>query len=296
MEDKISIGEILPKAPEVTKEQWEKARATGQYESIAFEEYKFIAQIVAITARIEISSPAFQKIEVQHSNILIGLMNRCARLMLATLDLSHKAKFGETSAIIFRCILESGVKIIWLCKDPVQEKFDRYVGDSLKPEIELEEMIRTNIENRDGEILPIETRMLKSVDFHITKAQTTRQKIVESKKMPDIATLIKDIGFDRLMYNAFYRMGSHHIHGTWPSLIFHYLEESNKEGVFIPRGNDASTRANEFIGTSLIMIKALLAYCEFALDKDSFDVFKALLDACEKENLNIFDDMTKHDF
>ena len=291
-----NFDKVFPKAPQISKEEWEKARSTGRYEYIAFEEYKFIAQIVAFVSNIKTSSPAYRSINIQSSNILIGLLNRCARLMLATLDLSHKAKFGETSSIIFRCIVETGVKIIWLCDDSTQDKFDRYIGDSLKAEIEIENMIRENIAARGGTEIPIETRMLNSVNYHIKKAQTTRNRIVESKRMPDMATLIDSIGFNRLVYNAFYRMGSHHVHGTWPSLIFHYLEESEKEGEFVPRGNDSSTSANEYIGVSLVMVKSLLAYCKFALDEESFKAFKVLLEATEKENMDIFDDMTKNGF
>lgn len=206
---------MLPTAPEVTREQWEKARKTGRYEPIAFNEYKFVAQLVAVVARISKEHGVFREIPTQHYHVLTGLMNQCARLMLATLDLSHEGKFGETTAIIFRCIIESGIKVIWLCTKPSQERFDRYLCDGLKPEIELKDIILSNVENNDGEHTPIERRMLESIERHIKAAEVTEQQIRESKKMPDAAALLLDIGFNRIMYVALLRMGAHHVHGTW---------------------------------------------------------------------------------
>ena len=87
-------------------------------------------------------------------------------------------------------------------------------------------------------------------------------------------------------------MGSHHIHGTWPSLLFHYLEKSG-EG-FAPRGNDASTHANEFLITSLVMARAIRAYCEFALETSGANIFTPLMEVTEKEIVQIFDDMASH--
>ncbi len=286
----------LPRAPEIGEERWQEARKTGEYEYIAFEEYKFIGQMTALIAGIQRNSPAFQEISTQHFNVLIGLLNRCARLMLATLDLSHKGKFGETSAIIFRCIVETGLKITWLCVDSSQEKFDRYIGDGLKPELELRESIDKNIQDRGGEELPIEKRMRESINKHIATAQITEEQIREAKKVPDVASLLTSLGFPRLVYVALYRMGSHHVHGTWPSLLFHYLDESDVLDVFEPRGNNASTRANEYVAVSLIIIKALDAYASRTLDAQTYTTFNNLLNASEAENFRIFEDMTKHGF
>jgi hypothetical protein len=109
IDDQIDAKDILPKVPEINEEQLEKARQTGRYELIAFEQYKFVAQLVAILARIDKRSKGFNTIPQQQYNVVMGLMNRCARLILGTMELSHKGKFGETSAIIFRCIFETGV-------------------------------------------------------------------------------------------------------------------------------------------------------------------------------------------
>jgi hypothetical protein len=291
MEEKINVDEVIPKVPEITASQLEAARKTGRYEAIAFEEYKFVAQFVALVARIEKDSGDFKRIPSRQYHILCGLMNRCARLILGTMELSHKGKFGETAAIIFRCIAETGIKIIWLCEDPSEEKFDIYINDGLKPELELEDIIQNNIKQRADGPSALETRMLKSIVWHIKSAETNNEKIKTSKKMPDMASLLQATGFHRTMYVALYRMGSHHIHGTWPSLLFHYLEKDGSG--FSPRGNDSSAHANEFLITSLIMTRAIYAYSNFTLEESSSKIFKSLMEATEKEIVNIFNDIER---
>lgn len=292
MKDRIEVKDVLPEVPKITDEQLEAARKSGRYESIAFEQYKFVAQLIAIVARIDKTSEGFKKIPSQQYHILMGLMNRCARLILSTMELSHEGKFGETSSIIFRCIFESGVKIIWFCSDGLQSKFDLYINDGLKPEIELLDTIKKNVTERNGAILGIEERMMDSVYYHIKTGETTESAVRLSKKMPDMATIVRDIGFDRIMYVANHRIGSHHVHGTWPSLLFSYLE---KEGDgLIARGNNVSTRANEYIATSIIMTRTMSAYCDFMLETPMKEI---LINLClEEENdlIRIFEDMTKH--
>lgn len=291
--EQVNYEDILPKPAVITGEQLDKARSTGRYEGIAFEEYKFAAQLIALMARISKDSEEFKDIPPQHFNVLMGLMNRCSRLMLSTLALSYEGRFGETSAIIFRCITESALKIIWLCTDPNQEKFERYIGDSLKPELELKEMIELNIKER-GDILLVEKRMLESIDFHFSKGEMMESQIRDTKKMPDVASLLDSTGFNRLMYVSLYRMGSHHIHGTWPSLLFHYLDKVESSDFFEPRGNDVSTRANEYIAVTLIISRAGAAYSDYCFKKTTGNIFKGLCLATEEQSLNIFKDMEEH--
>ena len=90
----------------------------------------------------------------QRYYVLIGLLNRCARLMLSNVALSHERKFGETTAIVDRCIFESAVKIIWLCHAASDEEFTRYLADGLKTEVEFKARIEADIAANGGATLP----------------------------------------------------------------------------------------------------------------------------------------------
>jgi hypothetical protein len=50
------------------------------------------------------------------------------------------------------------------------------------------------------------------------------------------------MGYNRYFYVAAQGMGSHHVHGTWSALLFHYIEEQDGRLPyrFAPRGNDAT--------------------------------------------------------
>lgn len=290
MDDKINIEKVLPSVPEITQKQLDDARKSGNYEFIAFEHYKFVAQIAALVSRIDSNSNDYKQIKNQHLNVLRGLMNRCARLMLGTMELSHKGKFGETASIIFRCIFETGVKIIWLCKDSSQDKFDLYINDGLKPEIELKQKIYKNIQNQDREATPIEKRMLKSIDRTIKTAETTEEAIKACANKLNVADIVESIELNRLIYVANHKMGSHYVHGTWPSLLFHYLEEQN--GEFVARNNNVSVKANQLVMTSLIVAKSVTAFSDFVLKSPSKDVFLKLCVLEEKDLVTIFDDMS----
>lgn len=282
---------LIPTAPSVSEEDMRRCRETGDYAPVLFEWYKFVGSLNFVVAHIKRDSPAFCSIPSQHYHVLIGLLNRCARLMLSNVALSHEGRFGETTAIIDRCILESAVKIMWLCIDSSQEKFTRYLADGLKTELELRSQIKANIASNDGKVLPIETRMLASIRNHITASELTEKEITSAKKLPDVASMINSLGYGRLFYTIGHKIGSHHVHGTWSSLLFHYLEEQNKseEFNFAPRGHDCKTHINQYMFVSRIIIRAMTAYVHYAFEetKDA-EVFSGLFESTEKEIIRIY--------
>jgi hypothetical protein len=282
----------LPVPPSFTDEEMRHCKETGDYRPILFEWYKFVASLNIVVAHIQRDSPAFRAIPGQHFHVLVGLLNRCARLTLSNVALSHGGKFGETTAIVDRCIFESGVKITWLCTGSSQEKFIRYLADGLKTELEFKAKIDSNIAARHGEILSIETRMLTSITNHIAAAGLTQEQISEAKKLPDLASMLSMIGFDRLIYITAQKIGSHHVHGTWPSLLFHYLEEEpDGSGTYVPRGHDCSTNVNQFMFVPMVMLAAMSAYVEYVFEKtEDAKVFRDLFDSTEKEIMRLYTD------
>ena len=104
--------------------------------------------------------------------------------------------------------------------------------------------------------------------------------------------MLSTIGFDRLIYITAQKIGSHHIHGTWPSLLFHYLEkEPHRTGTYVPRGHDCSTHVNQFMFVPLVVLAAMSAYVEYALEKtEDARTFKDLFDSTEKEIMRLYAD------
>jgi hypothetical protein len=105
---------LLPDLPVFTDEQIRQCRETGDFRPVLFEWYKFVGSLAILLAHIQRQSLAFRPIPAGHYHVLIGLLHRCARLILSNVVLSHQGRFGETTAIIDRCIFESAVKLLWL--------------------------------------------------------------------------------------------------------------------------------------------------------------------------------------
>lgn len=275
---------IIPDAPSFSEETVQRCRETADYRPMLFEWYKFVGTLNTIVAHIQRDSPAFRSVPALHYYVLVGLLNRCARLMLSNVALSYEGKFGETTAIVDRCIFESAVKITWLCTDPSEEKFRRFLADGLQTELELKARIETNISGRDGRPFPIETRMLASIENHVAAAQLTESEVGATKKLPDLASMLSSLGTDRLIYVVAQKIGSHHVHGTWPALLFHYLDEApSGSRTFVPRGHDCSTHVNQYVFVPKVILGALSVYVEYALQDAEAETFKRLFESTEQE-------------
>jgi hypothetical protein len=285
--------DILPTAPTFSVEDMERCRRTGDYNPVLFEWYKFVASLAFLVTNIKRQSPAFRPMPPRHYHVLIGLLNRCARLMLSNVALSHEGKFGETTAIVDRCIFESALKVVWLCEQPSEERFTRFLADGLKTELEFKQEIEANIETRGGKVLPIEQRMLRSIANHIAAAGLTPDEIVAAKKLPDVASMMSSLGFTRIHYVIAQKIGSHHVHGSWPSLLFHYLEEESEEEAFAfaPRGHDCETNRNQYMFVSGVVLQAMASYVRYAFNENKdAETFGSLFDTTEQEIMKVYRD------
>jgi hypothetical protein len=251
---------MLPNAPEVSDEQLARCRESGDFCPVLFEWYKFTGELCHFFASLRSDSPAIVAPPSRDYAVLIGLLNRISRLMLANVTLSHEGLFGETTAIIDRCIFESAVKGIWLCETPGSDRFDRFVADGLKAELEFKKQLQGNIGDR-GKPLVIESRMLDSVDRHIQSSNMVAEDIANTSKLPDLASMIAAVRRHKLLYIVGQKLSSHHVHGTWPSLRVHYLKQV--DGLMAPRGHDCGTHVNQYVFVPLIVLDSLRSFVFF---------------------------------
>ena len=287
--------EAIPALPIISEDDLRYGQETGDYVPVFFEWYKFVGLLANYCARIRQDSPALKPIEPQHFHLLIGLLNRCARLMHSNVALSHQRLFGETTAIIDRCIFESALTVRWICSGSIQERAKQFTANGLKTEIEFKKHIESNINDRSGQTWAIEKRMLRSIDNQIEAAKLSAEEIISSKKMPDMASMLESLGHSRLAYVIWQRIGSHHIHGTWPSLLVHYLEEV-QAGVFGPRDHDCETHVNQFVNTSLIVLEAVDSFVRCVVSNG--EDMAQLIDRCDdatKRIVALFNDISKAD-
>jgi len=286
----------IPLPPEITEAELEKCRKTGEFCPVLFEWYKYVGLLSNFYASIQRESPAIKDIPKIHYSVLIGLLNRCSRLMLSNVALSHKGLFGETTSIIDRSIFESSIKLGWLCHKGDEDSFTRFIAEGLKTEIELKRTIEANINKRSGNKLAIENRMLTSINNYFCKSELTEEQILASKKMPDLASMINVIGKDRLAYVVGQRIGSHHVHGTWVSLWFHYLEEHD-DGVIHLRDHNCETHINQYAYVSLVVLDAIKAFVEYVCkDSDDIEGMTTLIVAVSEKIQNVYQEVVGTDF
>jgi hypothetical protein len=204
----------------------QRCRETGDYSPVFFEWYKYVGSLSVIFANLKQDTPSVRKdVSKRDYGILIGLLNRCARLMLANVALSHKGEFGESTMILDRCIFESCVILSWLCKSTdIADRFDRYVASGLKTELELRDQVQKAVSARGGNTLNIEYRMIETVKGCLAEAGFDEERIGNTKGMPDMASMLDSLGQPRFAYTAGQRVSSHHVHGTWVGLRNHYID------------------------------------------------------------------------
>ena len=230
-----------------------------------FDIYRGIGLEANLLSSISRTSPALDTSNHRNLTIFIGLLNRCSKLMLSNIKLSHERRSGETAAILDRCIFESALTISWLCGSGKPDSFERYVANGLKSDLELEKSIQSKIQER-GSSLPIEDRMLASIEHHVVESGMTRTEIESTKKLPDIASMLDALKYDRLVYVVAQRIGSHHTHGTWSSLLYGYLRKENS--TYVPRGDDVEMHPNQFLATSIFMLKAITTFIETMIKEE----------------------------
>lgn len=287
---------LVPDPPQFTDEDWRKCRDSGDYCPILFEWYKFAGALCNFFASIRPDSPAVRPIPSVHYAVLIGLLNRCSRLMLSNVALSHEGLFGETTALLDRCIFESCVKVTWLCECKATDGFLRLIADGLKTELELKAKILANVEARDEQLLEIEKRMLSSIDRHIRSSGLTEAEIASAKRLPDLAAMIDGLGHDRLMYIVGQRIGSHHVHGTWPSLRMHYLEE-NEDRMLVPRDHNCSTHVNQYVFVPLVVLNAMRSFIRVIFaDQEDITPMEGLIESIELEIGKVNEEVVRNDF
>ena len=285
----------LPSPPEITEDELKKCRESGDYCPILFEWYKFVGALCNFFACISPQSPAFSQIEPLHHAVLIGLLNRCSRLMLANIALSHNGLYGETTSILDRCIFESCIKVVWLCELSSKTKFEQFIADGLKTELKFKEKINANISSRNNKTLVIEGRMLASIDHYVASSGLSEEQIELINKLPSLLDMIGGKQ-QELLYIVAQKIGSHHVHGTWPSLFLHYvrLEEN---GFFSPRDHDCETHANQYVIIPLFVLEAMGSFVRFVFSRqEDMENCLGLIKATKDEVLKLNKEISGNDF
>ena len=155
-----------------------------------------------------------------------GNMVRLYKLLSAFLDQTVQKRF-ETSTIISRLAFETIVNAQYLMANFSPELVDSFIGHSLRHERTLRDRIQANIQGRGGQVLPIEQRMLNSIDRAGRIAGVTLDSVDLKNRAPwggkDLRQKAEAVGLE-VAYLAVFGGMSHNVHGSWHDLYQFHLE------------------------------------------------------------------------
>lgn len=248
----------FPEMPEFSAELLADCERRGDPMPLLFEWFKLIGVLAINVGSIAPETTGYLVRPKAHRAVASGLACRCGRLMYSIAKLSTNGLGGETSAILGRCIAESALVLEWrTSSDGATDKFQRYLADGLKTDIQLEDEIHASIAARGGDVLAIERRMLDSIARSRADAGMDRPEIEGTKKLPDVKSMMEMLGRSDRHYLGVQRMMSQFVHGTWTDLRSHYLKKNECGDFTLKDIDDAPLKANILWLTSLLVTDAL---------------------------------------
>ncbi|UUX48091.1 DUF5677 domain-containing protein [Nisaea acidiphila] len=166
--------------------------------------------------------------------IVVGLLVRFQKLLQSILDETCQHR-RETAYILCRLAFESLVNLRYLMGTRDEAVYDGYVLASLRHEKRLVETIERNIEERGGEVWPIEQRMMRSIERAFERSGVTRTSVTRDGMRPwsdtNVYQRAEAVGWGP-NYLGLFAGPSHSVHGNWMDLLEYHLSEH--EGGFMP--------------------------------------------------------------
>ena len=107
--------------------------------------------------------------------------------------------------------------------------------------------------------------MLGSIERSFSSAGLTETEVKQLEKLPDFGTILKAYNSDRIFYVVAQKISSHHIHGSWVSLVTHYLKPDGDR--LVPRDSDCETQAIQFVFVPLLVLEAASAFASFVFNE-----------------------------
>jgi len=264
----LQEGQLFPDPPAFAASDFDRVKATGDAMPLLFEWYKWTGIVTTQIASLDPSSPGYRTLARVETAVLRGLMNRASRLMIASLRLASLKKHAEAIRLLNRSICETAVLVQWLCHSGSGEPFRRYLAKGLEAELRLKANIEENIRNREGQVLVVEKRMLAAVENLCNLAELSETDVKSTKPLPDFASMLRTLGHDDLSYTVIQRLGSHAVHGTWPDLLFHYIEL--EDDTFVLTDNVFAPEGTEFVASATIVLEAVAQFARFVVLDEEF--------------------------
>jgi hypothetical protein len=232
----------------------------SQHYGVAFNLFRETASYVCVLASVIVGPTQTWNVE---QAVLGGHLVRMFKLMRFAMEESIENR-EEMLSVLVRLLAECVINLRFLIRNSSSELIRSYLAYSLHHEKELATLIRSNIDARDGDALPIEERMLRSI------ARTFENSVLREEELPmkkirnwgekNLFEKAKDVGLAKA-YDAIFGGPSRNVHGGWQDLLQYHLE-CEAPGVFRPRLEFKKPRPQAIYSLTHLISETLSGYVE----------------------------------
>lgn len=254
----------------------------SQHFGVAFNLFREAASYVCVLANVTVGPTQSWNVE---QAVLGGHLVRMFKLMRFAMEESIEHR-EEMLSVLVRLLAECVINLRFLIRNSSPELIRSYLAYSLQHEKDLATLIKSNIDARAGEALPIEERMLRSISRTFENS-LLREEELPAKKIrhwgdKNLFEKAKAVGLGEA-YLAIFGGPSRNVHGGWQDLL-HYHLECESPGVFRPRLEFKHPRPQAIYSLTHLIAETLMGYVEL-LDHPSLDpVFDVLADVDERNH------------
>lgn len=240
------INALIGPPVEITDAILAECKQEADFTRLAHGLYSEAGRVLAVCSCVGIATDPSMIAFKRNQAICVGLIVRITKLMSAVTRLASEGDRREVVLALSRCIFESATNARFLILKNDNALYDAYVQCSLGPEREFYDKVTAAIAARGGKALPIEERMLDSIQ---------RMAKVSGLKIEDVPPghrewggsvrgRIQALGLPDHAYASTQRFPSHAVHGTWVDLLVNHLEQrptETGEMEFGPNCNSGTT-------------------------------------------------------
>lgn len=242
-------------------------QSEGQYVGVAIDLVIEAGSYACIAANL-FKNPAMHW--SRDEAILGGQLVRLFKLLDALLDQTCKHR-REISIVITRLIFECIVNLRYMIANASDNLFNSYRSYSLQHELKLLKHVEANIAARGGDSLPIEDRMVRSINLSFQASALTRQDVENHHQRNwsglNLYERAERVGLGQA-YLAAFGGGSHSVHGNWQDMLEYHLEKLDDDSYrpnlawHMPRPQILETLA-------MLVADALIDYVTYFTEDDA---------------------------
>lgn len=255
----------------------------AEHFTVAFDLFRETTSYVCVLASVTVGDKPTWSVG---QAVLGGHLIRMFKLMRFVMEesIEHRA---ELLWVLQRLLAECVINLRYLIRHYSQDVLGSYLSYSLQHEKELADLIRSNIQERHGVELPIESRMLDSISrtFHnslLTPDSLPKKKIRNWGKK-NLYEKAKAVNLGNA-YIAIFGGPSRNVHGGWQDILQHHVD-CEAPGVFKPRLEFTRPRPQAIYSLTCLISETLTEYARFLAHPSFEPLLQRLSDLIDRNQL-----------